>query len=218
MPRVRRSVLSGAWYHVLNRGNERQRLFFEAADYKAFLAVLRSTSIDKAMDLLAYCVMPNHWHLVVKPGDTDALSAYMHDLTGTHALRWRRHHRSTSPGHVYQGRFKSFPIVSGQHLLAVLRYVEANPVRAGLTKDAGAWRWSSHTKHACAEAPSLASWPWAKPSNWSAQLNGCQSDEQLTMIRNAVVRGVPLDTAPPLSALPVLADSASAEILQSVLF
>ena len=98
------------------------------------------------MRLLAYCVMPNHWHLVVWPSAPNAIPAYMHWLTSTHVQQYHRAHGLVGTGHLYQGRYKSVPVQSDRHLLTVLRYVEGNPVRAGLVPRAEGWPWSSVTE------------------------------------------------------------------------
>ena len=95
------------------------------------------------MRLLAYCVMPNHWHLVVWPHQDGALSRFMNWLTLTHTQRWHQHRHSVGEGHVYQGQFKSFPVETNEYFLVVCRYVERNAVRAGLVERAEQWRWSS---------------------------------------------------------------------------
>jgi len=209
MPRLARSWTRGFAYHVLNRGNERRRLFVESADYCAFLSLLSEAPRSPDVKLLAYCVLPNHWHLVLIPQDLPALSAYIQWITGTHALRWRRDHGVDSPGHVYQGRFKSVPILTDQHLLTALRYVEANPVRAGLTVRARDWQWSSISASPCVEAPALAAWPLPRPTNWERHVDAVQSPEQLHAIRTAIRRGTPIAAVDgsPLQAQLAIADS-----------
>src|SRR5262249_8247 len=93
--------------------------------------------------LLAYCVMPNHWHLVLWPHHDGDLSEFLRWLTVTHTQRWHAHHHTAGTGPLYQGRFKSFPIQADESLLSVCRYVERNPLRAGLVRQAETWRWGS---------------------------------------------------------------------------
>ena len=143
MGRPLRAAPGGTVYHVLNRANARMTLFEDDGDYLAFQRVLAQACDRVGMRLLAYCVMPNHWHLVVWPRGDGDLSRFMNWLTLTHTQRWHRHRNSVGNGHVYQGRFKSFPIETSEYLLTVCRYVERNPVRAGLVTRAEQWPWSS---------------------------------------------------------------------------
>ncbi len=115
-------------FHVLNRGNGRQTLFFGSADYEAFVRVVKETLLIVPMRILGYCLMPNHWHFVLWPELDDQLSAFMHQLMTTHVRRWQKAHHCEGEGHVYQGRFKSFPAESDEHLYTMCRYVERNAV------------------------------------------------------------------------------------------
>jgi putative transposase len=130
-------------YHVLNRANGRQTLFTQEADYTAFERVLAEAVQRVDMRLLAYCIMPNHWHLVLWPRGDGDVSRCIGWLTLTHTQRWHAYHHTTGAGHLYQGRFKSFPVQTDAHFLTVCRYVERNPVRAGLVLRAECWRWGS---------------------------------------------------------------------------
>jgi putative transposase len=193
---------------VFNRGNDKRQLFPQTADYRRFLALLRDAPRACDNRLLAYCLMPNHWHLTVMPRDMGALSAYLQWVTGTHGQHWRRGHVPRVPGHVYQGRFRSVPILTDQHLLTTLRYVEANPVRAGLVSSAREWPWSSRSSRKTTEAPTTARWPWPVPQNWDAQLDAAQPDAQLNAVRRSLMRGVPMDDIePPEEGTPVEASA-----------
>ena len=112
MPRPRRAAEGGLVYHVLNRANARQTIFESDEDYAAFERVLAQAVVRWDMRLLAYCLMPNHFHLLVWPRDDGDLSQFMRWLTVTHTQRWHPHHGTAGSGHVYQGRFKSFPVES----------------------------------------------------------------------------------------------------------
>jgi putative transposase len=201
MPRAARSAIRGFAYHAFNRGNDKRDLFLQPNDYRQFLALMRDAPPAEHVGLLAYCLMPNHWHMVLMPKDLPALSAYLQWVSGTHGLRWRRDHDPDAPGHVYQGRFKSVPILTDQHLLTVLRYVEANPARARLVDRARDWHWSSRSARKAVEAPATARWPWPVPSNWDAQVDTPQPAEQLAAVRQALVRGVPLGAVEPGSSV-----------------
>jgi REP element-mobilizing transposase RayT len=144
MPRTLRASAGGYCYHVLNRGNERARVFHDDDDYHGFVALLREACARVPMRLIGYCAMPNHFHLVLWPHEDGDLSLWMQWLLTTQAHGYRMRYRGS--GHVWQGRFKSFPIEEDEHLLTVLRYVERNPLRAGLVGRAEEWLWSSPLK------------------------------------------------------------------------
>ncbi len=132
MPRSPRAAEGGLIYHALNRANFRSAIFDDDEDYAAFERVLAQAVARHDMRLLAYCLMPDHFHLVLWPREDGDLSQFMRWLTLTHTQRWHAHHRTAGTGHLYQGRFKSFPVQADEHFLTVCRYVERNPVRADL--------------------------------------------------------------------------------------
>jgi len=130
MPRRPRIATGGFVYHVLNRGVGRMQIFEDDDDFAAFERVLAEAIHRRpAARLLGYCVMPNHWHLVLWPRGDDDLSEFMRWLTVTHTQRWHAHRRSAGTGPIYQGRFKSFPIERDEHFLTAMRYVERNALR-----------------------------------------------------------------------------------------
>jgi putative transposase len=141
MPRHRRNTPGGWVYHVLNRGVGRRRLFYKPADYEAFEDIVAETLLARPMRICGYCLMPNHWDLVVWPERDGELASFMQRLTVTHVSRWRRHRRRVGEGHLYQGRFKSFPVQDDEHFYQVMRYVERNALRANLATEAEAWRY-----------------------------------------------------------------------------
>ncbi len=190
MARTARASVGGLCYHVLNRGNGRASVFHEDPDYEAFVDLLLDARARLDMRILAYCLMPNHFHLVLWPiGDGD-LSRWMQWLTTAHV---RRHHRKYgSSGHVWQGRFKAFPIEQDDHLLTVLRYVERNALRAGLTKRAADWPWSSLRWRATRMPPGLVdSSPIDLPPDWLEFVNAPQATAELDRLRRSVRRGAP---------------------------
>jgi putative transposase len=180
-------------YHVLNRGNGRMRIFHKAADYEAFERVLAEGLERYAVELLTYCLMPNHWHLVARPKSDEALGRWMGWVGVTHVRRYHEHHHSRGGGHLYQGRFKSFPVAEDDYFLALCRYVEANALRAGLVERAEEWQWSGlwQRAHGAGELR-LSPWPVERSRNWVARVNRGLSDEQLEGIRTCVQRGRPL--------------------------
>jgi putative transposase len=192
MPRRLRVSSGGYAYHVLNRAVGRMRIFGKQRDFEAFEEVIGQAKARVPMRVLAWCVMPNHWHFVLWPrGDSD-LSEFMRWLTVTHAQRWHAAHRTAGTGPLYQGRFKSFPIQEDGHLWSVLRYVERNPLRANLVKEAEAWRWSSlwHRTHGN-DVGLLDDGPLALPRRWLRHVQSPQTEEELEALRRSVVRGSP---------------------------
>lgn len=143
MPRIPRSAVGRSIVHVVNRGNDRRRLFAFNGDYESFVGILAATQRREGLRLLGYVVMPNHWHLVAWPESLQQLSRFMQRVTSAHAAIVRTHSHSTGHGHVYQGRYHATVVGTDMQLLRTLRYVEANPVRAGLVERAEFWRWSS---------------------------------------------------------------------------
>ncbi len=142
MPRTARAAVGGVVYHVLNRGNGRMGVFRKPGDYRAFLDFLLEGKEKAQIELFGFCLMPNHWHLVVRPrGDRD-LAGYLSWVTNTHVKRYRAHYRRTS-GHLYQGRYKSFPVEDDVYFRTLMCHVEANPLKAKLVARAQDWEWSS---------------------------------------------------------------------------
>ena len=196
MPRRGRAIEGGLAYHILNRGAGRMTLFDDAADYRAFESVLAEALRRYPLRLLAYVVMPNHWHVVVWPRRDEGprVSALFRWLTVTHAVRWRLHRHTVGTGPVYQGRFKSFPVAKDSHLLSVIRYVERNPLRAGLVRRAELWQWGSlwRRTHGDGECRAvLSDWPVEVPRNWTARVNQPQTPAELDALRCCVLRGRP---------------------------
>lgn len=192
MPRTARAVEAGLIYHVLNRGNGRTRLFHKSSDFAAFEKILAQALERYPVDLLSYCLMSNHWHLVVRPRTHQALGRFMAWLSITHVRRHRAHYHDDGGGHLYQGRFKSFPVEQDEHLLTVLRYVEANALRARLVKRAELWPWSAlHARRGGRATLRLCDWPVDRPRSWTAMVNDPLPQTQLHQLRTSVVRGRP---------------------------
>ncbi len=181
-------------FHVLNRGVGRQKLFDKPADYSAFEDVLAETLAKQPMRICSYCLMPNHWHLVLWPENDGDLAAFMQRLTVTHVTRWQKHRRRVGEGHVYQGRFKSFPVEEDDYFYQVLRYVERNALRANLVPRAEDWQWSSLWRREFGSAEQrrlLSAWPMSRPRQWLTLVNTPQTDAELAALRRSVVRGCP---------------------------
>lgn len=190
MPRPPRTTIGGICYHVLNRGNGRIRVFRKEADYEAFVRLIADACERLSMPVLAYCLMPNHFHLVLQPHGEDELSVWMQWLTTSHVRRYHSHHGGS--GHVWQGRFKSFPIQSDEHLYTVLRYVERNPLRANLVERSQDWAWSSLRWWGKSKRPAfLQTGPVERQRDWVAVVNRPQSDEETEALCMCIARGTP---------------------------
>ena len=196
MPRRARSAPAGLVYHVLNRANGGMKLFHKAGDYAAFEKVLGEVSqLFPGVELFAYCLMPTHFHLVLRPGADGELSNFMRRLTVTHAQRYCAHSHSAGTGHVYQGRFKSFPVREDGYLLTLLRYVERNPLRAKQVDRAERWHWSSlwRSSGGVSVTPlTLAAWPIPRPPDWVDRVNQPQTAAEAAAVSESIARSRPL--------------------------
>ncbi len=198
MPRRPRICPAGVCFHVLNRAVARLPLFEKEEDYQAFERVLEEAVERESLPIFAYCVMPNHWHFVVR-GETDSqLSDFFRWLTHTHTMRWHAHHQTGGTGHLYQGRFKAFPIEEDDHLLSVLRYVERNPLRSNLCETAEEWLYGSAWRWAFGDAAArdlLAPWPIPRPRQWRSNVNKPQNEQELKAICESLRRGSPFGSS-----------------------
>jgi len=196
MPRPRRITEPGLAYHILNRRVLRLPIFKKDRDYAAFENVLvQALARPDAPQLLAYCLMPNHWHLIVLATARTDLSTWMQWVQVTHTHRWHAHHHTAGQGPLYQGRFKCFPIQQDEHFLMACRYVEANAVRAKLVKRAEDWPWGSlwvRRNAGATSKPVLSAWPVDAPRNWVAEVNRELGEEAMTRLRTCIARGMPL--------------------------
>jgi len=159
-------------YHVLIRANGRRTIFQKPDDYHAFERVVAEAWERVEMRILAYAVMPNHWHMVLWPRKDEQLSRFVGWLSLTHTQRWHAHHHNVGSGHLYQGRFKSFVIQADDHLLQVCRYVERNPLRAKLVRRAEDWRWGSLWRRTFGSVETrelISELPVERPANWRRQ-------------------------------------------------
>ncbi len=174
----------------------RAGLLLKEEDYAAFERILDEAFLRVPLRIPGYCVMPNHWHMVVWPRDglDHEVSDFLRWLTVTHAQRRHAHYHSSGSGHLYQGRYKSFPVESDEHLHMVLCYVERNPLRANLVERAQDWRWSSLGR--CTQEDDkvrqlLARWPIPRPKTWTSRVNRAEGKMELEAFRRSVQRGQP---------------------------
>jgi putative transposase len=189
MPRVARGLADGHIYHIINRGNGRQQVFHGEGDYRSFVELLEQAGERHPVGLLAWCLMPNHFHLLVRPEQASDLSKWMQWLMTSHVRRYHQYHRTS--GHVWQGRFKSFIVQEDKHLFTVIRYIEANPVRAGLAPSARDWRWSSHRGRTGLEKDVTESPALPMPTDWTRYVDQAMTDMELEKIRNSLKRQAP---------------------------
>jgi putative transposase len=202
MGRPLRPIAQGLVYHALNRGNNRAAVFATAADYRAFRRALAQTQLRYAFRLYGYCLMTNHFHLLLEPQAGQSISRILQSLTVAHT--WRYHRRHGTVGHVWQGRFNSPVVQSDEHALTVLRYVEANPLRAGLVADLGDYPWSSYPAHGLGQADGLLAalpcWPGLGSSAedrrtcWRSWVHTPLTERERAPVRRSVTSGRPFGT------------------------
>ena len=172
MPRLPRYCPDNVPQHVVNRGDQRERIFRSPADYLGFVAAMTDAAERTVVRLLAFSLMPNHFHLVLWPVLGGEVSTYMQLLMNAHLRDVVPRHGTSGLGHVYQGRFKNFDILNERHFLNVCRYVEANALQAGLVSRAEEWPWCSLSCSGPAPGINLLSeWPLRRPRDWFEQVN-----------------------------------------------
>jgi len=172
------------------------RIFRKPADYEAFERVLAEGLERYPVDLFTYCLMPNHWHLVVRPKTDQALGRWLGWVGVTHVRRHHEQYHHRGGGHLYQGRFKSFPVADDEHFLSLCRYVEANALRSELVVQAEEWQWSGLWRRLHrGKGLTLSAWPVKRPAGWIERVNAALSKEQLAGLRECVQRGRPMGSA-----------------------
>ncbi len=191
MPRTARIVVPGVPYHVTQRGNRRQNVFFSDDDRRLYLSWLKDYAEKHGLTILAYCLMPNHVHLVVIPLEADSISKVLHALHTRYSNLMNATHGWT--GHLWQGRFFSTAL-DEPHLWRAVRYVERNPARAGLVPRADEYPWSSAAFHAGKRHDKLirSDTEWRAPmEGWDQVLNEAEPESDLAILRDRTRRGFP---------------------------
>ncbi len=196
MARIPRAAVGDMVYHVINRSNGRLTIFKEENDYKAFERILEEAKEKYSMRILSYCIMPNHWHFIMYPKKGEDLANFIRWVTLTHTQRWHVKNKTVGEGHLYQGRYKSFPIQKDEYFLQACRYVERNPLRAKLVKKAEDWRWSSlwiNVRGNNQQKKLLSNWPLEKPKDYLSWINIPQENEKehLKKVRYSIKRNRP---------------------------
>lgn len=141
MPRTRRIISSSKIYHTISRGNERKAIFLDTDDYTRFTNILRKIQSAKSFAIYAYCLMPNHYHLILNEGE-NVISSIMSSINTTYAIYFNKKYDRV--GHLFQGRFRSEAIEDESYFLTAVRYVHNNPLSAGLVNDISRYPWSSY--------------------------------------------------------------------------
>jgi putative transposase len=193
MARPLRIDLGDYVYHVINRANGRVRIFHNPADYQDFEYLLEEVCETYEMRILAYVIMPNHWHMLLYPKRDGDLSEALQWLGTTHARRHHAHKGTIGGGHLYQGRYKSFLIEEDRHLLTVLKYIERNPVRAKLCKKPEEWRWSSVYRRIAGtkqQKKLLAELPVDLPRDYRRWLSEREPAEELDDVHYSIAKSV----------------------------
>lgn len=194
MARGLRTDIGDLVYHVINRANGRFSIFEAEHQYRDFEFLLDEVHQEFRMRILAYVIMPNHWHLLLHPLHDGDLSRAMQWLGNTHTRRHHSQTRTIGTGHLYQGRYKSFLVEDDTHLLTVLKYIERNPVRARLSDEAEGWRWGSayqRIRGTEKESRLLTFPPVSLPPNYREWINEPEPSEELKSIRHSILKGVP---------------------------
>jgi len=179
---------------MLNRANLGATIFEKDADYEAFEKILDEALERFKIELFAYCLMPNHYHLLVRPGEDGEMGRFGHYIGLTHTQRHHAHYKTTGMGHLYQGRFKSFPVQSDEHFLSVARYVERNAFAAELCNRPEDWgfgslhHWQRKTR---IFSQRISSWPIRRTSNWIQLVATDFSKLERDQLDLSVKRGVP---------------------------
>lgn len=182
MPRRARTLENEYYFHVINRGASRAPIFLRPKDYREFLGILRDGLGRHRVPLVAYCILPNHWHLVLGRTGTAALSMLMHWVTTTHAVRLHTRRKTVGEGPIYQGRFKAHPIESAGALLRVCRYVERNALASNLVGRAQDWPWGSLRDRLRPEASvPLAGAPFLATDTWIDHVNASHARDGVPM-------------------------------------
>lgn len=194
MPRSARIDVGDYVYHALNRANGRLQIFDSSDEYLQFERLLIETKELTGMRILAYTLIPNHWHLALWPRNDGDLQQFMHLLTNSHTRKVHAQTGTNGSGHLYQGRYKSFLVDSDNYLLTLIKYIERNPVRAGLVARPEDWQWGSawiRINGTTEQKKRLDLPPTDLPTNYLAWINRADKEDDLLSIRTSVNKSVP---------------------------
>ena len=189
MPRPLRAIYANYCYHVLNRANRRAEVFHESADYGAFLSLMAKAQEHEELPVLAACLMPNHFHLVVRPARPNSIARWVHWLCTTHVRHY--HAKYGTSGRIWQGPYKACLVQTDQYLLTVMRYVERNALEARIVRRAEDWCWGSLRWRESGSPLALTAAPIDLPSYWTEFVNQPQTAAELAALRECVNKQAP---------------------------
>lgn len=193
MPRQPRTDIGGEVYHIINRSNARVKIFDTDKDYQLFEKLLQDAQEITDMRIFAYCIMPNHFHLVLYSHNDGDLQEFMKWLTNSHTRKYHVQHKTIGSGHLYQGRYKSFLVQKDSYLLQLLKYVEQNALRANLVQRAEDWKWSSLWRRengTVQQKKLLSKWIINTPQDYLVWVNQ-KDDDMMEDIHGCISKGKP---------------------------
>jgi len=198
MPRTARKLVDGAYYHIINRGNNKNTIFRTRLDYRVFIGLLSEAKRRYPLTVFGYCLMPNHFHLIVYARDGGHVRAFIHWTMTCFAHYY--HATYNTSGHIWQGRFKNLLIEREEHLIVALRYIENNPVRAGMVRSSWDWEWSSIRQQCQRDYSGLIDPPpFAVPADWLNLVNMPLTPKEFEAIKRRNKRDSPLPRGQSLS-------------------
>jgi putative transposase len=178
-------------YHVINRASARLMLFDTQEDYQLIFKTLQDAKEKYNMRILAYCIMPNHFHLLLYPEHDGDLSKFMYWFTMTHTQRWHAMHNTFGSGHIYQGRYKSFLVSDDEYYLTLVRYIERNPLRAKIVRKLVNWKWGSYHERVQGKRKLLDTSPVPLPKQYEEFVITAVTPGELKSIRQSISKGKP---------------------------
>ena len=191
MPRIARGLADNQIYHIINKGNRRETVFHDSYDYERFLKLLLESKEKYSIELFAYCLMPNHFHLVIYTKYAESLSKAMHWISSSYVRYYNKKYKIS--GHLWQGRYKSFIVEQDSYLLVLLKYVEANPKRSNIVKQCEEYKYSSAFNRVNKIEDELVNvLPIEIPIEWGKYINEDENKTNLDFIRNSIERQSPL--------------------------
>jgi putative transposase len=196
MSRHSRHRNAGHVFHVMNRATRGQLLFADVGEYLLYQALLAQALIERPIRLLAYTLMPNHFHMAVWPERDGQISRFLQWLLATHARRLHRKRGTAGTGAIYQSRFKAVPVETETYFYRMMRYVDRNPPRAGLATRPEKWPFGSASSQGRGFGIELAEWPLPKPPNWREYINSTEPYADLEFIRTQTQCGEPIGHVP----------------------
>lgn len=195
MARQPRIDIAGEIYHVINRSNARWKIFKSPKNFNAVIQSLVETLEEYPIDIFSFCIMSNHWHFAVRPKENGDMGQFFGKFTQKVTQRWHAAHKTTGSGHLFQGRFKSFLVEQDSYFLQLMKYIEANALRAKLVGKAEDWQWGSlyiRLHNQDLSNAILKAWPVDLPKDYLKQVNDPLPKAELDHIRYSVIRSRPL--------------------------